>query len=148
MVLVPAVWFALGRKRVWRYPFDVDILVVLPFAIDMAGNAANLYDTIDWWDDANHFVNWAILVTGFTLLLERTSLPQRAIAGLGVGFGAVAAIVWELLEYETFIKHSKELKTAYTDTLGDLALGLGGSLVAACGVAWVVSRRRKPARDG
>jgi hypothetical protein len=148
MVIVPAVWFALGRKRGWRYPFDVDILVVLPFAIDMAGNAANLYDTIDWWDDANHFVNWAILVTGFTLLLERTNLPQQAIAGLGVGFGAVAAIVWELLEYETFIKHSKELKTAYTDTLGDLALGLGGSLVAACGVTSVVSRRRKPARDG
>jgi hypothetical protein len=147
MVLVPAVWFALGQKRGWRYPFDVDILVVLPFAIDMAGNAANLYDTIDWWDDANHFVNWAILVTGFTLLLERTSLPQQAIAALGIGFGAVAAIVWELLEYETFIKHSKELKTAYTDTLGDLALGLGGSVVAACGVAWIVSRRRRPARD-
>ena len=37
---------------------------MLPFAIDMFGNFANLYDTIDWWDDVNHLVNWAILSLG------------------------------------------------------------------------------------
>jgi hypothetical protein len=31
----------------------------------------------------------------------------------------------------TFIRNSPELDTAYTDTLGDLALGLTGSAVAA-----------------
>jgi hypothetical protein len=107
----------------------------------MAGNAANLYDTISWWDDVNHLVNWAILVGGFSVLLLRTRLDPWPIFGLGVGFGAVTAIVWELLEYVTFIRNSPELKTAYHDTLGDLALGLTGSTLAAL-VAASVARRR------
>ena len=41
-----------------------------------------------------------------------------------VGFGAVAAILWEVGEYFAFIRHSEELATAYSDTLGDMALGL------------------------
>ena len=50
---------------------------------------------------------------------------------LAVGFGAVTAILWEFGEYFAFIRDSPELDTAYTDTLGDLALGLTGSTVAA-----------------
>jgi hypothetical protein len=51
--------------------------------------------------------------------------------GLAVGFGAVTAMLWEFPEYYTFTRHSSELRTAYTDTLSDLALGLGGSVLAA-----------------
>ena len=50
---------------------------------------------------------------------------------LAVGFGAVTAVLWEFGEYFAFIRDSPELDTAYTDTLGDLALGLAGSTVAA-----------------
>jgi hypothetical protein len=50
---------------------------------------------------------------------------------LGVGLGAAAAIVWEVLEYITFIPGSPEAATAYQDTLDDLALGLLGSLIGA-----------------
>jgi hypothetical protein len=106
-------------------------LLVLPFLVDVVGNAANLYDTIDWWDDANHFVNWGILVLAFGQLLVRLPLERWAAAGLAVGFGAVTAVLWEFAEYYTFIRHSSELRTAYTDTLGDLALGLSGSVLAA-----------------
>jgi hypothetical protein len=141
-LVVPVAWFVLSRRRRVRYPVVVDILVVLPFVIDMAGNAANLYDTISWWDDLNHFVNWAILVAAFGILLLSTSLERWPIFGLAVGFGAVTAILWELIEYGTFIRHSPELKTAYTDTLGDLALGLAGSAVAAGAVAWFGRRPR------
>ena len=65
--------------------------------------------------------------------------------GLAVGFGAVTAILWEFLEYYTFIRHSSELRTAYTDTLGDLALGLSGSVLAALltvTVLWPRTRKR------
>jgi hypothetical protein len=41
-------------------------------------------------------------------------------------FGAIAAILWDLAEYVAFICNSDELDTAYTDTLGDMMLGLGG----------------------
>jgi hypothetical protein len=51
--------------------------------------------------------------------------------GLMIGFGAVTALLWEFAEYFTFIRDSPEEQTAYEDTLGDLALGLTGSVVAA-----------------
>ncbi len=131
IVVVPAAWWLLRRRRAVRFPYEMDTLIALPFLIDTAGNALNLYDTIWWWDDANHFVNWAILTAGFGMLLVSRPFGRAVAFGLAVGFGAVTAIVWELLEYVTFIRNSRELDTAYTDTLGDLGLGLAGSTAAA-----------------
>ncbi len=141
-LLVPAIWATRGRRQ--PYPYVVDTLFVTPFLIDTIGNAQNLYDTIDWWDDANHFVNWAILVAGFTQLLLRLRLGPVNIAALAIGFGAVTAVLWEFMEYYTFIRHSKEVRTAYTDTLGDLALGLSGSVLAAVLSVALVRRRTRP----
>ena len=138
-LVVPAIWILRGRRP--PYPYAVDILFVLPFLIDTLGNALDLYDTVDWWDDANHFVNWAILVSAFVQLLLRLRVGPLALAGLAVGFGAVTAILWEVGEYYAFIRDSAELETAYTDTLGDLMLGLSGSCVAAA-LGWWVARRR------
>ena len=56
-LIVPIIWAARGRKP--AYPYATDVLLTLPFLIDTAGNALDLYDTIQWWDDANHLVNWA-----------------------------------------------------------------------------------------
>jgi hypothetical protein len=145
-LVVPAIWwFVRRRSPTVQYPYALDVLVVLPFLIDTAGNAANLYDTVDWWDDANHFVNWALLVAGFGQLLVRLPYGRVVSASLAIGFGAVTAILWEFLEYVTFIRHSKELRTAYTDTLGDLALGLAGSVLAAVVTVTLLWRRRRPA---
>jgi hypothetical protein len=63
--------------------------------------------------------------------LRRTSLNGSTRVALTVGYGAVIAILWELGEYFAFIRFSPERQTAYTDTLGDMALGLAGSIVAA-----------------
>ena len=71
---------------------------------------------------------------------------QLATAGLTVGFGAVTAILWEVAEYITFVRNSPELQTAYTDTLGDLMLGLGGSVIAGVIMGWVLWPRRNPDR--
>ena len=131
VAIVPVVWWLVARRRATPYPYALDILWTLPFLIDTAGNAADLYDTIGWWDDANHFVNWGILVAAFGQLLVRFPLGRLTTLGLAVGFGGVTAILWEFAEYVTFIRNSPERETAYTDTLGDLALGLSGSVVAA-----------------
>ena len=132
-IAVPIGWWLLRRRGRARgdYPFALDILLVLPFLIDTAGNALDLYDAIDWWDDLNHFVNWGILTAAFGQLLVRLPLARWAAAGLAVGFGGVTAVLWEFAEYYTFIRNSPELETAYEDTLGDLALGLTGSVIAA-----------------
>ena len=129
VLLLPVAWrvFASGRP----FPYLADVLITMPFLIDVAGNAGDLYDTVVWWDDANHFVNWALLSAGAGLLIPRDRIEDWALAGLVVGFGTTSAIGWELMEYWTFIRDSPEFATAYADTLGDLALGTLGSGVAA-----------------
>jgi hypothetical protein len=129
-LLVPAVWWLRYRDR--PYPVDVDLLFTAPFVIDVAGNALGLYDSIEWWDDANHFFNWMLITAGAALVIRSTGSSRLICFGLAVGFAAVTAIAWELAEYVTFVRFSSELATAYTDTLGDLTLGtLGGTLGAA-----------------
>lgn len=132
-VIVPAVWWILRRSgRRPSYPYALDILLVLPFLIDVLGNAFDLYDSITWWDDVNHFVNWGILVAAFVQLLVRLPLERWVVAGLAIGFGSLTAVLWEFMEYVTFIRNNEnELRNAYADTLGDLALGTSGSVVAA-----------------
>jgi len=134
VLVVPTGWWLFLRRS--PFPLTVDIVVVLPFLIDTTGNALNLYDTIWWWDDANHFVNWGILSAAFLLALRPLRLPAWNAVALGAGFGAATAIAWELLEYIAFIRNSPELSTAYTDTLGDLVLGLSGSIVASMLLGW------------
>ena len=142
-LIVPVAWWVASRGRKRDYPYAVDILLVLPFLIDTAGNAANLYDTIEWWDDFNHFLNWGILVAAFGQFLVRLRVGRVTAAALAIGFGAVTAILWEFAEYFTFIRGGPELATAYTDTLGDLALGLSGSVVAALATVTIGWRRRR-----
>ncbi len=130
VLVLPAAWRAFARPR--PFPYLADALITAPFLIDVLGNAADLYDTVDWWDDANHFFNWLLLSAGAGLLVARARIEATwQLAGLAIGFGAASAIGWELAEYVAFIRDSPELATAYEDTLGDLALGTTGAVVAA-----------------
>lgn len=138
-VLVPLVWQLRGRPQ--PYPYALDILLVSPFLVDVLGNTFDLYDTVDWWDDANHFVNWGLLTAAFGQLLLRLRVGAWETFGLAIGFGATTAILWEVAEYVSFIRGSDELETAYTDTLGDMLLGLGGSVVAAALTVALLRRR-------
>ncbi len=138
--VVPIAWFAVSRRG--RYPYSADILLALPFLIDTVGNTLDLYDTIWWWDDANHLVNWSLLSGAIGALAWRSQTGAWRTMAYVVGFGATTAILWEIAEYVAFIRNSAELATAYVDTLGDLALGLTGSIVAGA-VAALVPRKGK-----
>ncbi len=144
VLVVPAVWVALGRRP--PYPYAADALLTAPWLVDVLGNVFDLYDTVSWWDDANHFVNWALLSAGVGVLLLRARLSPLVSATLVVGIGAFLAIVWELGEYVAFIHDNvDELDTAYRDTLGDELLGTCGALLAASCV-YVASLRRADGR--
>jgi hypothetical protein len=143
MIIVPLAWWLMRGSRSSAYPYALDILLVLPFLIDTGGNALNLYDTISWWDDFNHFLNWAILAGACGQFLVRLPVGRLATAGIIAGFGAISAILWEIAEYITFVRDSPELTTAYTDTLGDLGLGLAGSVLAAI-LTWIIWPRLHP----
>ena len=140
LAVVPIAWWLFGRGRV-PFPVATDILLSSPFLIDMAGNALNLYDTVVWWDDANHLGNWA-LHTSAIVLLVRGRLAPSALVAIGVAWAATTAILWELGEYVAFVPNSPEAATAYQDTLGDLALGLLGGAVASVALAWWTPRGR------
>lgn len=139
VLVLPVVWRLAARGK--PFPYAADILITLPFLIDVVGNILGLYDSVSWWDDLNHFVNWAFLSGGIGALLLRTDLSGRVIAALVVGWGAFAALLWELGEYLAFIRTNEdELATAYRDTLGDMTLGTCGAVVAAL-ATWVVRGR-------
>jgi len=128
-------------------PWAAFTLIMLPFLIDVTGNTLNLYDTVSWWDDANHFVNWLLLCLGAGLLLipATRAWPRWAFALLVTGLGALLAVGWELAEWYTFIRHGTELATAYRDTLGDEFLGTLGAAVAA--LLLVLRSPARPAPD-
>jgi len=132
MLLVPALWWLAHRHSPAAAPWTAFALLMAPFTIDVSGNTLDLYDTVGWWDDANHLVNWFLLCLGAGLLLAAGWIgPRWALGLLVAGLGALLAIGWELAEWYTFIRHGTELATAYTDTLGDEALGCAGATLAA-----------------
>ena len=141
MLLTPFVWWLTVRRRPESDrpspPWSAFALIMAPFLIDVTGNTFDLYDSIGWWDDLNHFANWVLLCAGFGLLIARADIRSRWVFVLAVtGLGALLAIGWELGEWFTFIRHGTELDTAYEDTLGDEALGTLGGLVGALLVMW------------
>jgi hypothetical protein len=144
VLAIPFVWWSFWRDR--PFPVVSDLLFTLPFLIDTLGNALDLYDSIEWWDDVNHFGNWVLISAAFVTLGWPRHATRVTRVALGVGCGAVAAIIWELLEFVTFIPDSPEAATAYRDTLGDLGLGLLGSLVGASIAGWYVDRARRAGR--
>ncbi len=136
-------WLRRRRNASTEYPAATAALFTLPFLIDIAGNALDLYDRVNHFDDACHFANWALLCTALGLLLIRVpGIAAWNIAALCIGFGASVAILWEIGEYQTFILDTPEAGTAYRDTIGDLALGMSGSVVAGLAVALTAWRRR------
>lgn len=146
MLLVPAIWWlSIKRRRpTTPPPYGAFSLVMLGFLIDVTGNSLDLYDRVVWWDDLNHYLNWALLLGGIGLLIGGSVRPTWALVVMVAGLGAVLAIGWELGEWWTFIRHGTEIDTAYEDTLGDLTLGSLGALTAAL----LLAVRRRDRRVG
>jgi hypothetical protein len=147
--LVPLVWFAVVRSRSSsRYPHLVDLCVVLPFLLDTAGNTADLFDRISWWDDVMHVVNWIPWVTAVGLLLRERVSNRLLVAAVTIGFGAVTHVLWEIAEFATFVQDNpREALSAYRDTIGDLAASLAGSFLGGVLVTtwlWSVGRGSPP----
>ena len=143
MLLVPAIWWvAVKRRRPDATPpYVAFALIMLGFLVDTTGNSLDFYDSIVWWDDMNHFVNWFFLLSGLGLIIARDLEPRWAQVLLIAGLGCLLALGWEIGEWYTFIRHGTELDTAYEDTLADMTLGSGGAFLAALVVARVASRQ-------
>ena len=137
MLVAPLVWWRIHRGRDVPVPWGAFALVMAPFLVDVTGNTLDLYDTVDVWDNLNHFANWWLLLWGLGLLLAPSFQGARwALALVVVGLGAVLAIGWEIGEWYTFIRRGTELDGAYEDTLSDELLGTLGAACAAAVLTW------------
>jgi len=62
--------------------------------------------------------------------------PRAAVVVVVAGLGTVGAVLWEVGEWFGHAVLDPRIQVGYTDTLGDLAAGLLGSVVAGVAVAW------------
>jgi hypothetical protein len=120
------------------YPHVADGLVVAPFLVDTLANLFGIYDSFAATDDVLHVLNWILLVSAFQAFrFRRTNVTMDAIL-LGAGFGALAIVGWEIMEWavdETGAGGG--LGLTYGDTIGDLTLSTSGGIVgAAVGRYW------------
>lgn len=149
MLLVPAIWWWRTRSgskdgattSVNALPWGAFALIMAPFFIDVTGNTLDLYDSIEPWDNINHFANWLLLLWGCGLLIARADVQPRWLLVVAItGLGAILAVGWELGEWYTFIRRGTELDGAYEDTLSDELLGTLGAFVGAL----IVDRTTRP----
>ncbi len=137
-VLVPV----LARRRDWRpYPHTADALVSAPFLLDTLGNLFGFYDRYAVTDDVLHAINWILLVAAFHAFRFRNVHHRGDAVLLGYGFGALAIIWWEVLEWavsEDGVGGAGGLALTYEDTVADLFLSSTGGLVGSIlALAWL-----------
>jgi hypothetical protein len=128
-LVVPALHLAFGRGR--PYPWVADLLATVPAFSDVLGNRFDLYDRVVWFDDAMHLVATGALAAAVLVLAGADAAPFHRRVQLSVAAGVTLSLVWELWEFYAFVTRSSEAPTAYADTLGDLALGWVGAVLAA-----------------
>lgn len=132
----------LAKGRNWEpYPHTADALLAAPFLIDTLGNLFGFYDEFPVTDDVLHAVNWVLLVGAFQAFRFRNVHVRSEAILLGYGFGALAIVWWEILEWavsEDGFGGAGGLALTYGDTIGDLALSSTGGLIGSVlGVLWL-----------
>ena len=140
-LLVPLIWRM--RRPSGAYPHLADMFLVIPFLGDTLGNVANLFDTVGITDDVLHFLNWMFLVAALVVGLASFRLAGWNRILLGAGAGAIAIIIWEIIEFLIMASGTTGLNLTYEDTLSDLALSTVGGAVGA--IAVVLLRIGEPA---
>ncbi|MGI8434376.1 MAG: hypothetical protein ACR2LE_06530 [Nocardioidaceae bacterium] len=151
MAAVPVGWFLKQRRgrhglTAAAAPWTAFALIMAPFLIDVTGNTANLYDTVDRWDDVNHFVNWWLLCWGLGQLTARADVRR---GGCSSSRSPGSERCWR--SGGSWASGTPSSVTALSWTpptrtrFGDEALGTLGGLVAALLVRW--RQGRDTARD-
>jgi hypothetical protein len=121
-----------------RLPRLFDLLFIIGWGLQAWGDAAGLFESIDWWDNLVHFVLPATSVPVLYVLNWRLGLlPAMADAreprqrlGLvvfAVTAGLFIAALYEIYEYVAVEWLGASFVIGYADTIFDLALGAGGA---------------------
>jgi hypothetical protein len=131
-VLVPAL--QLTTRRSERYPLAIDNLYLSIFALDLAGNFADLYDRYEHFDLIPHFHGTGAASVVLAALMRRPPL-------IGAGVAQVVHVGLEAQEYYSDVLFGLRNVRGTSDTVTDLLAGAAGSVVYA-GIAHRLWSRR------
>ena len=119
------------------YPHIADALLVAPFLVDTLGNLFAFYDDYAVTDDVLHCLNWVLLVLAFQAFRFRRTTSREDAVLLGAGFGALAIVAWEIMEWAVDVTGAGGgLGLTYGDTIGDLTLSTTGGIIGSVLGAW------------
>lgn len=131
----------------------VDMIFVGALSVAAWSNVFDLYTSIGWWDMPVHLAVNGLLTGGIYLLLARARIVpdprspgfrRLACVVLATTIGLAISALWEMIEWLGSKFISDAIYTAYDDTIGDMALGGLGSLLAGFVLAFVPVLRSGP----
>ncbi len=149
-VVVAAVWFdptdvgiaalalpALAVPRVLGLRAWFDVTLGITVLAAAWSNVLGLYETIAGWDLLLHFACTGALAIAVAVILTRTGVaaispaePARVPLVLLPLIALAISAVWEMIEWLGWAFVSDEIFVAYEDTIGDMAFGGLGGIVA------------------
>lgn len=135
----------LGARPALDAPFAIVVLVA------SWSSVLDLYTTVVGWDVVVHFFTNGFVAAMAYLLLARVGVlpavidsryPTVAAISIATALGFTAGVVWEFAEWagHTFVDES--IFVAYADTIGDLAAGGAGSLLAGLALKFFSAHNR------
>lgn len=143
-----------------RAPRFFDLLFIIAMGLQAWGNAARLFENIDWWDNLVHFVVPMSSVGVLYVLLVRLELApplaeeQRPRQRLGlVIFAALVGLsIGALYEVYEYVANrwlgATGIEIGYADTIFDLVLDTAGSLAGGVLLMfWAATRWSTERRD-
>ncbi|WP_411700281.1 hypothetical protein [Conyzicola sp.] len=116
-----------------RPAFDIALGVTLITA--SWSSVLDLYGSIGGWDLVVHFAATGLIAAALFVIAQRLLVvPADTTRAQGTvfttAFGMSAAVVWELAEWAGHNFVDPTIFVAYNDTIGDLAAGTAGSILA------------------
>lgn len=133
-----------------------DVFAGLTLLIAAWSNVFDLYTSIPWWDIPLHVFGTAVLAAmAYIAAAQWGIVPDAAapttrsigVVVITVSFGLALSVLWEMVEWLGFTFISDQIFVAYADTIGDMAFGGLGAIVAGVAVAFGHLDSRSLARD-
>ena len=142
-----AVGMLLPRLLGVRPSFDIAFGVVALVAV--WSSVLDIYLSTRWWDVPMHFLTNGlsaalcyIMLVQLGVVADAATLqrPMLSAAVTTIALGLSLGVLWEIFEWfgHTFI--DEEIYVGYVDSVGDLAWGGAGALVAGCSMSFLTAR--------
>lgn len=137
--------FGLVLPRMLGMRAGFDIAFGLAVLVAAWSSVFELYVSVRWWDLPVHFVlNGLAAVLGVAVLQRfgiLPELPRVALAVVTLTLGVSVGVLWEWGEWAGHTYLDPTIYVGYRDTLGDLAVGAAGSVLAGVGAGWLLRGR-------